>query len=640
MHAETVCVNGAGGINNPEAMSQPEAGCGAVRSAIRNNRWYGRVPIAIILAAAIGILVLFTAGIVFAVGVRLAQKNTFDLLSTNSYQAVTADVDQIEQYLQPAESQAGYIADLIHRGEVDLADRATFGTLLTGSLAAAPQISAVVFIDVYLESFAASRDPVSGLTRTSTIDNAADTIVQANMDASEQGPLWLPPIWRDGVEKTFLSYATPIVLDNEYVGSIIAVVSLDRLSDFISMEGLETAGNRFILYGRDYILAHWLMVDGYLGRSDESPLPRLDRFGDPVMSSMWQTDNRRELRLNVKEGIEGHSVEIAGNVYVFVYQSIGGYGQQPLLVGTYFQASDRPAAIERIKAALITGLIALFLSLIAAIYLGRRIARPIVKFSSAAGRIRDLDVSKIEELPGSVFRELNDQSMAFNAMLRALRWFEFYVPKKIVEQLIRQGEINDSLSDVREVTVMFTDVVGFSTVSEGMLAEEVAAFVNHHFSLVVKCIEAEEGTVDKFIGDAVMAFWQDASAEEPEQPNSAERACRAAIAVAESIRLDNRKRRLSNDPPVGIRIGIHTGVATVGNIGAPGRLNYTIIGDTVNIGQRLEQLGKDIYPSGTDVSILISATTAQILSADFSPISAGNYKLNGRVEAIDVYKIE
>ena len=629
-----------GGINNPEEVSQPAASCSALRTAIRNNRWYGQVPIAIILAGAIGILVLLTAGIVFGVGVRLAQKNTLDLLSANSHQAITADVNQIEQYLQPAEYQARYIADLIQLGETDPSDRSNFGSLLIGALAPVPQVSAVVFIDNNLESFAAVRDPLSGLVNLSTQDNAMDAIIQANMKAAEQGARWLPPIWREAVEKAFLNYATPVVVNDEYIGSVIAVVSLDQLSDFISMEGLETVGNRFILYGRDYMLAHWMMVNGYPDRSIESPLPRLDRFGDPVMSSMWQMDMRSQLSPAVKQGIDGHSIEIAGSVYVFVYKTITGYGDEPLLVGTYFQASDRPAALERIKAALITGLIALFLSLIAAIYLGQRIARPIVKFSSAAGRIRDLDVSKVEELPSSIFRELNDQSMAFNAMLRALRWFEFYVPKKIVEQLIRQGDITDSLSDVREVTVMFTDVVGFSTLSESMLAEEVAAFVNHHFSLVVECIEAEDGTVDKFMGDAVMAFWQDSSTEEQDNLNCAERSCRAALAIAEAMRLDNQKRNLRNEQPVGLRIGIHTGIATVGNIGAPGRLNYTIIGDTVNIGQRLEQLGKEIFPNGTDVSILISADTAEVLSEEFSPIAAGSHKLHGRVETIDVYKLE
>ena len=107
------------------------------------------------------------------------------------------------------------------------------------------------------------------------------------------------------------------------------------------------------------------------------------------------------------------------------------------------------------------------------------------------------------------------------------------MPKKIVEQLIRHGDLQDTIFDSREVAVMFTDVAGFSTISEGMSATEVAAFVNHHFSLVVSCIEAEQGTVDKFMGDAVMAFWD---APTNQRDGNAERACRAAVAIGLAIR--------------------------------------------------------------------------------------------------------
>ncbi|HSG96222.1 MAG TPA: adenylate/guanylate cyclase domain-containing protein, partial [Afifellaceae bacterium] len=245
------------------------------------------------------------------------------------------------------------------------------------------------------------------------------------------------------------------------------------------------------------------------------------------------------------------------------------------------------------------------------------------------------DISKVEDLPVSVFRELNDQSTAFNAMLRALRWFELYVPRKIVERLIKTGEVRDTISDAREITVMFTDIAGFSAASEGMSAPEVAAFVNHHFFLVTKCIEAEDGTIDKFMGDAVMAFWGAPDI----QSDGAERACRAARAIAAAIHDDNRQRKTVGEPAVGIRIGIHTGMATVGNIGTPDRLNYTIIGDTVNIGQRLEQLGKKVYPAGTEVSILVSGEVARQLKTNFGAVAAGRHKLKGRASEIEVFKL-
>ncbi len=602
-----------------------------------DSRWNGRVPITITLATAIGFLVLVTAGTVFGVGVWLAQKNTFDLLSENAHQAIAADVNQIEQHLRPAEHQARFLASRIAKSEIDPADRKEFSRMLVGALAAAPQIEAVIFINPQLQGFTAGRDIERDDIGLNIVDYSPDPAIRQSMKNVENsdGPLWGPPVWREQFQKTYLNRAHPVRRGGVFIGAIVAVVSVQHLSNFISEKGLETTGNRFILYGRDHVLAHWLLMRGYPDRSIEDPLPRLDGFGDPVLASIWQSEGQHELELRLPEGTEGHFLEIFKQGYVFIYRRLAGFGPRPMIVGAYFQAADVGKEVRRMVAALVSGIAALFVSLIAAIILGRRIARPIVRFSAAAVRVRDLDISKVEELPGSVFRELNDQSAAFNAMLRALRWFELYVPKKIVERLIKTGEVRDTISDTREITVLFTDIAGFSAASEDMSAPEVAAFVNHHFSLVADCIEAEDGTIDKFMGDSVMAFWGAPDG----QMDSAERACRAARAIAAAIHKDNKQREAAGEPAVGIRIGIHTGMATVGNIGTPDRLNYTIIGDTVNIGQRLEQLGKEVYPAGTEVSILISGDTARKLEADFKPVAAGRHKLKGRVGEIEVFKL-
>lgn len=599
--------------------------------------WYGRVPITITLAVAIGTLVLTTAVIVFGVGVGLARKNTFDLLSANSQQAIEADVNQIEKHLRPAEFMAEFMAQRIGRGDIDPTNRVDFGNMLVGALSGAPQVEAIMFIDAELQSFVAGRGPSEGDMILNEVDYSLDPVVRENMSKVREGPVWVPPIWRDDVQRAYLSRAHPVIRSGQYIGAVVAVVSVQNLSDFISNGGADSSGNRFILYGREYVLAHWLMMDGYPDLSNENPLPRVDKFGDPVLASIWQEWGRYELPFTLQEGFESHLLQLFENEYAFLYKTHSGFGEKPLIVGTYFQASDFPEELERFSAALVAGLVALFLSLVAAVLLGRRIARPIVQFSTAATRIQDLDVSKVEKLPGSVFRELNDQSIAFNAMLGALRWFEQYVPRKIVEHLIRHGEIQDTNSDAQEITVLFTDVAGFSTISEDMSAPEVAAFVNHHFSMVVGCIELEGGTVDKFMGDAVMAFWgghPDAS------DSSAQKACRAARAISNAIQEDNMRRQGLGLPAVGIRIGIHTGMATVGNIGAPGRLNYTVIGDTVNVGQRLEQLGKELYSQSNEISILISGPTARHLDSSFHPVAAGNFKLKGRVGETEVFKLE
>ncbi len=599
------------------------------------SRWYGRVPITITLATAIGLLVLVAVSAVFSVGVWLAKRNTFDLLRANAQQTIAADASQFEQHLRPAEIQTRFIAEQIARGDVDPADHEQFGRMLVGSLAGVQQIEAVMYIDSKLQSFVAHRDRKRSKVELDVVDRSEDPVALDILENVKQGAAWGAPVWRQALHKTFLNRAHPVVRNGELIGAIVAVTSIEGLSKFISEHRNGSAGNSFILYGRDEVLAHWLLIDNYPDRSTESPLPHLDVFGDPVLASIWQIRGRLDPKKTVATDTQDHLLNVFNDRYAFVYKSLDGYGPKPMIVGAYFQANDSVKEVQRMSAALIAGIVALVVSLIAAIFLGHRIARPIVRFSAAAGRIRDLDVSEVEELPGSAFRELNDQSVAFNSMLRALRWFELYVPKKIVERLIRHADVRDTMSHAREITVMFTDIVGFSAVSEDMQASEVADFVNHHFSLVAGCIEAEDGTIDKFMGDAVMAFW----GAPDDQSDSAERACRAARAIADAIHEDNKQRNVNGKPSLGIRIGIHTGIATVGNIGAPGRLNYTIIGDTVNIGQRLEQLGKEVYPAGTEVSILISDATAAKLGPDEETVMAGSFKLTGRMGIINVFKL-
>ena len=107
-------------------------------------------------------------------------------------------------------------------------------------------------------------------------------------------------------------------------------------------------------------------------------------------------------------------------------------------------------------------------------------------------------------LKPSRLRELDEASDAFNRMTTGLRWFETYVPRQLVHRLMARNSLVES--EQKKVTVMFTDIDGFSTLTEHMPAAETAATLNEHFAILVECIEAKGGTVDKYIGDSVMAF--------------------------------------------------------------------------------------------------------------------------------------
>jgi len=600
----------------------------------KSARWHGRIPITSALVISMGVLILVTVSVVLGIGVWTAQKNTVNLLAQSADQAVTSASDKVVTYLKPAEFQAKFIAEWITRGKITPDNRSDFANILIAALAAAPQIEALLFINTDLKSIGAGRE--NDRIGIKNFDYSNDPyIIKGMKDVSIQAG-WGPPIWRKRNNKTYLNYATPVIIKGKFIGAMVSVVSINELSRFVSQSGLIANGQQFLLYGKNHVMAHWLLESDFANRSSKHPLPHLPQFSDPVLSSIWQTKGRYNLDLPLPKGTKGHVLRIFNKEYVFLFQNLEGFGPQPIYVGAYFLSTDVNEEMQRLIYSLIAGLVALAISILIAVLIGHQIARPIVRFSAVANRVRNLDIAKVGYLPNSVFRELNDQSTSFNAMLRALRWFELYVPKKIVESLIRQNtQVGDDISSTQEITVMFTDIVGFTSTSENMTAREVATFVNEHFTLVAECIEKEEGIVDKFIGDSVMAFWGAPDT----QSNNADRACRAALSIRKNICKDNLKRKSQGKPPIHLRIGIHTGPAIVGNIGSTGRLNYTVIGDTVNIGQRLEQLGKELVSPGTEVSCLISGQTAHKLKGDFTLTSAGKVKLKGHTETIEVFKL-
>jgi adenylate cyclase len=220
---------------------------------------------------------------------------------------------------------------------------------------------------------------------------------------------------------------------------------------------------------------------------------------------------------------------------------------------------------------------------------------------------------------------------AFDAMVGGLRAFALYVPRDLIRHLLARGDPAAIASETREVSVMFTDIVGFTSRTERLSAEATATFLNHHFALVSHCIEAEGGTIDKYIGDASMALWNAAE----DQPDHAARAVRAAQAIRVALATDNA----GGEQPVRLRIGVHSGPVVVGNIGSATRMNYTVVGDTVNTANRLESLGGELLPD-VAVAVLLSAATVAALPDRLSVTSLGRHALRGRDAETEVFALD
>ena len=219
-------------------------------------------------------------------------------------------------------------------------------------------------------------------------------------------------------------------------------------------------------------------------------------------------------------------------------------------------------------------------------------------------------------------------------MLDGLRWFETYLPRTLVNRLMRQGGGARTASREAELTVMFTDLVGFTAWSENRPPAEVAAMLNRHFEIINACIEETGGTLDKYIGDAVMAFWGAPG----RQDDHAERAVRTALLILERMR--EAREKDGGESCLRIKIGIHSGPLIVGNIGAKGRMNYTVIGDTVNTASRIEGLaGKCDDPSAAAI-ILMSDTTARKISDGYALTNAGEFYVKGRSQPVKLWWLQ
>ena len=220
--------------------------------------------------------------------------------------------------------------------------------------------------------------------------------------------------------------------------------------------------------------------------------------------------------------------------------------------------------------------------------------------------------------------------------LGAARWLGIYAPRQVSRRLLGGRDLAAGAAQTREVSVMLTDIVGFTTLAEPMTPAAVSDFVNRHFTMLNACVEGEGGTVAQFIGDSVMSFW---GAPDP-QPDHAARACRAALAIGRALEAENARRAREGQPPVRMRIGINTGMVTAGNVGAPGRSNYGIVGDTVNATQRIEQLAKTLCQDRPTVAILVSARTREQAGVGFRFGEVGAHELRGRRELVMIYRLD
>lgn len=191
-----------------------------------------------------------------------------------------------------------------------------------------------------------------------------------------------------------------------------------------------------------------------------------------------------------------------------------------------------------------------------------------------------------------------EQMLAHERMWKA---FKQYVPPAVAKQYSAQQESKQIGNESRELSILFCDIHGFSSLSEQLEPARLSHLLNRYFDMVSDVIVNHNGTIDKFMGDAVMAFWGAPNA----MDDHAEQAVMAAIEIQQKINELARDWRLAQLPSVKVGVGVATGPSFVGHLGSRHRMSYTVIGDTVNTAQRLEKATREYK-----VPIIVSQATA------------------------------
>lgn len=616
----------------------PDAQPDVSPTAPPRRRWRLRTSIATVLMVGFGGLTFLGIGGALSVAMWSASENTMALLADKAELGIGALAGELRRHLDSVRDGNVYLARLIAEGEVDPGDRMQLSDYMRGAMAATPQVLGMAYVSPGLEVMRISRAADRfGIRIANERDDPALKSIMADARTRSR-PYWGELLWAEHAGATLVNLRAPLRRNGKFLGVLVSAVTVSELSRFLAKAPVDSdVADRFILYGRDHVLAHRSMSGGKFPRSTSQPLPRLDQVGDPVLARMWRADARSGLTMTLKGETKGHVIHVDDKFYPVVYRQVAGYGAVPLTVGAYIPpGAGRGEELRRLALAGGIGAAILFVSLFVVLFLGRRMSRPVRDLALAAGAVGKLDLARVPPVPPSRYRELDDAATAFNGMIAALRWFEIYVPRKLVQRLVVHGDASAVESQERQVTVMFTDIAAFTPLAERLGAAGTARLLNEHFALLAGCIEAEDGTVDKFIGDSVMAFWGPPLGDD----DHVARACRAALAIRAAVAEDNRARANRGEAPLRVRIGIHTGPAIVGNIGAPGRINYTLVGDTVNIAQRLEELGKTLTGGAADATIVISADVARAVDGDHAPRALGLQDIRGREGGLEVFSLD
>ena len=402
--------------------------------------------------------------------------------------------------------------------------------------------------------------------------------------------VWTPPYVFFHNAVPGITCAAPVV-DGEGDAGVRGVFTIDfdlnRLSSFVAEMKLSPHGRVFVFTPDGKLVAHptvRAVEQRTTGSAGE--LRTVASSGDLLVTGL--VAHIDSAALAARDGAQQVRFRDGGVPYVARVASFAIDGKDRWLVGAVAPEADFLGPVQQatVTALAISGA-ALVGAVLLALILAGRVSRPLLDLSGEMERVGRFDLDERAQ-PRTIFIEIARMAEALDRMKRGLRSFASYVPRDLVRTLVASGREAKLGGETARLTMFFSDLAGFTTISEALAPDALVAQLGGYLDEMTRTIEAGGGTVDKFIGDGIMAFW---GAPLPDERHAA-RACLAALRC--QARLEAMRATEAGAWMRGVvtRIGIATGDVVVGNIGTPDRMNYTVMGDAVNLAARLESLSK------------------------------------------------
>lgn len=379
-------------------------------------------------------------------------------------------------------------------------------------------------------------------------------------------------LMRPGITASYPLY-TP---GGKFVGVVGADITLVELSRFLATQQIGKTGVLFLFNGRDEVVAYPEPGKAVVGKGTKARTAKVSELGEPWL----QAGFKQYLATGKPKFAYNHG----GVDYLATFTRFPKSFGKDWIFGAVVPVDDFVGPVKRTNQhTLMMSMLMLFLAIIAIWYVSHRISRPITALADETRRIQEFDLDHPIKVKSRI-SEIQALTNSMQTMKTAIAAFASYVPKALVRNLIASGEGVQLGGEKREVTILFSDILEFTAISERMDPDDLFPFISEYFSAISSIILEHRGTVDKYIGDSIMAFW---NAPVPDDQHTLH-ACEAVLRARERAAEMNRAWAAEGKPELRTRFGVHVGEAIVGNIGSADRMNYTVLGDAVNLASRLE----------------------------------------------------